>query len=75
MLQEKPSTQCPDKKCHIIFDYNSRIFLSIFYIFVALETGMNFLPNGYERYYFNLTAFPLYLVKQKNNTKTAYRLL
>jgi len=36
---------------------------------------MNTLPNLYKLCHFNLTTSPLYLVKLKNNTKTAARLL
>jgi len=32
---------CPDKRCHFIFDYNSRISWSIFIFFSPMETGMN----------------------------------
>jgi len=40
------STPCPGKKCHFIFDYNSRISCSIFILFVPMETGMN-TPKSY----------------------------
>ena len=36
---------------------------------------MNTLSNMYKLYHFNLTTSPLYLVKLKNNTKTANCLL
>jgi len=35
------NTPCPEKRGHVIFDYNSRISSSIFIIFSPLETGMN----------------------------------
>jgi len=35
------STPCPEKRGHVIFNYNSRISWSIFIIFIPLETGMN----------------------------------
>ena len=60
---------------HFIFDYNYGNFWSILIIFVPLETGMNTPPNLYKLCHFDLTTSPLYLVKLKNNTKTAARLL
>ena len=33
--------RCPEKRCHFIFDYNSRISWSIFILLEPLETGMN----------------------------------
>ena len=35
------STPCPEKRGHVIFNYNSRISGSIFIIFVPFKTGMN----------------------------------
>ena len=32
---------CPDKRCHFIFDYNSRISWSIFIFFSPMETRIN----------------------------------
>ena len=37
-------TLCPEKRCHFIFDYNSRVSCSIFIIFSPLETRMNTPP-------------------------------
>ena len=59
------STPYAVKKRPRIFNYNSRIFWSIFIIFIQLETGMNTLPNLYKLLYFNLTMSPLYVVKLK----------
>jgi len=54
-LQDTMYTPCPEKKCHFIFDYNSRISWWIFFInFIPLETGTNtqqsreiYLLNGF----------------------------
>ena len=35
------NTPCPEKRGHVIFNYDSRIPWSIFIIFIPLETGMN----------------------------------
>jgi len=35
------STLCPEKRGHVIFDYNSCLSWWIFIIFLPLETGMN----------------------------------
>ena len=50
-LEQRPSrkrfccisgpTPCPEKRGHVIFNYNSRIPWSIFIIFIPLETWMN----------------------------------
>ena len=56
---------------HFIFDYNYGNFWEI----LLLETGIITLPNMYKLCHFNLTTSPLYVVKLKNNTKTAARLL
>ena len=34
-------TLCPEKRGHVIFDYNSRLSWWILIIFLPLETGMN----------------------------------
>ena len=33
------STPCPEKRCHFIFDYNSRISSWIFIIFIPVSNG------------------------------------
>ena len=47
------STPCPEKRCHFIFEYNSRSFWWIFFtIFILLETGMN-TPQSHVIYLLN----------------------
>jgi len=41
----KNYTPCPEKRGHVIFDYNSRISSWIFIIFIPLETGTNTLQS------------------------------
>jgi len=40
------TTLCPEKRCHFIFDYNSRISWSIIIFFAPVETRMN-TPQSY----------------------------
>jgi len=41
-----------EKRCHIIFDYNSGISWSICIVFIPLETGMN-TPQSHVIYLLN----------------------
>jgi len=45
-------TTCLEKRCHCIFDYNSRISWWIFIMFIQLETGM-IIPQSHAIYLLN----------------------